>query len=196
MKKILALIVALSAFVFLLPSNLVSAAEESSEVPSLPDNEIAFDLNSDILQEEDVYDDEGKYIGTIGIEPLETSDSSEDSGGFHTMGTYPVKEGTSTFKIYWRTGVINLSYRINISRPTGLFTKAKITKAYDKWHLVSPPFTVNSDTLSILRAQETSDNPAQARYRVRYGIVGQGSINYDLKSKVSNQYLYTSVSSF
>ena len=196
MKKILALIVALSAFVFLLPSNLVSAAEESSEVPSLPDNEIAFDLNSDILQEEDVYDDEGKYIGTIGIEPLETSDSSEDSGGFHTMGTYPVKEGTSTFKIYWRTGVINLSYRINISRPTGLFTKAKITKAYDKWHLVSPPFTVNSDTLSILRAQETSDNPAQARYRVRYGIVGQGSINYDLKSKVSNLYLYTSVSSF
>lgn len=196
LKKVLALIVALSAFVFLLPSNLVSAAEEQSEVPTLPDNEVAFNLNSNTPQEEDVYDDEGKYVGTMGIVPVSTSTSSNASGGFHTMGTYPVKEGSSTFKIYWKTGVINLSYRINISRPKGLFTKAKITKAYDKWHLVTPPFTVNSDTLSILRAQETSDKPAQARYRVRYGIVGQGSINYDLKSKVSKQYLYTSVSSF
>ena len=196
LKKILALIVALSAFVFLLPSNLVSAAEESPEVSTLSDNEIAFNLNSNTPQEEDVYDDEGKYLGTMGIEPLSTSNSSETSGGFHTMGTYPVKEGTSTFKLYWKTGVINLIYRINISRPKGLFTKSKITKAYDEWHLVTPPFTVNSDKLSRLRIQETSDKPAQARYRVNYGVIGQGSINYDLNSKVSKQYLYTSVSSF
>lgn len=47
--KVLALIVALSAFVFLLPSNLVSAAGEQSEVPTLSDNEVAFNLDSNTL---------------------------------------------------------------------------------------------------------------------------------------------------
>ncbi|WP_375087972.1 DUF5626 family protein (plasmid) [Peribacillus sp. RS7] len=187
MKKFLVSIITLFAIIF-----LVSINESKAEaLPEPLDASAKFDLTKNGPQEKDIYDESGDYVGTLGIEPVQNKES-----GMTTMGTQPIKKGKSTFKIFWTTGVINLRYYINVTRPDTSISYSKITKAYDEWCLVSPPFTVSSDTLSILNAQEASKKPAQARYRVKYGVLGQGSINYDLNAKVSLNYLITGVSSF
>ncbi|MFO3790696.1 DUF5626 family protein [Bacillus mojavensis] len=193
MKKFVTVVIAtVLALVLSTTFENTSKAAEMPQQPVLPEKEVAFDMDSTKPQEQKIYDDNGKYVGTMGIIPEKTEDE------FSTMGTYPVPVGTTTFKIYWNTGVINLSYRIKVSRPKPkkVISYSKITKAWDEWHFVAPPFTVQGDDLKITRAQETSKASASARYRVKYGVLGQGSINYDLKSRVSKHYLYTSVSSF
>ncbi|MCC9023040.1 DUF5626 family protein [Bacillus nakamurai] len=193
MKKFVTVVIAtVLALVLSTTFEHTSKAAEMSQQPVLPEKEVAFDMDLNEPQEQKVFDDNGKYVGTLGIIPEETKDE------FSTMGTYPVPVGTTTFKIYWNTGVVNLSYRIKVNRPKPkkVISYSKITKAWDEWHFVTPPFTVQDDELKITKAQETSKAAATARYRLKYGILGQGSIHYDLKSKVSKHYLYTSVSSF
>lgn len=167
-----------------------SKAEEVSQQSNFP--EVAFDLDSTQEKEQKVFDDNGNYVGTMGIIPEETED------GVDTEGTYPVPVGTTTYKIYWYTATVNLSYRIKVQRPKPkrVISYSKITRAWDEWYWVTPPFTVQSDNLKIINAQETSSEPAKARYRLVYGVLGQGAINYDLISRVSKHYLYTHVSSF
>ncbi|MER2460384.1 DUF5626 family protein [Bacillus subtilis] len=193
MKKFVTVMIA-TVLALLLSTSFeqTSKAEEMPQQTKLPEQEVAFDLDSTKPQEQKVFDDNGNYVGTMGIIPEETKDE------FDTMGTYPVPVGTTTFKIYWNTAVVNLSYRIKVNRPKPkkVISYSKITKAWDEWHLVIPPFTVQDDELKITRAQETSKASASARYRLKYGVLGQGSIHYDLKSRVSKHYLYTSVSSF
>ena len=193
MKKFMTVIVA-AVLALSLSSTFgqTSKAEELPQQSVLPEQEVAFDMDLNKPQEKKVFDDNGNYVGTMGIIPEKTEDE------FDIQGTYPVPVGTTTFKIYWYTAAVNLSYRIKVKRPKPkkIFSYSKITKAWDEWHFVAPPLTVRSDDLKITRAQETSKKAATAMYRLKYGVLGQGSINYDLRSKVSKHYLYTSVYSF
>ncbi|MEW4025587.1 DUF5626 family protein [Bacillus siamensis] len=193
MKKFVTVVIAtVLALLLSTPFEQTSKAEELPQQSYLPEKEVAFDMDVTDPQEQKVFDDNGNYVGTMGIIPEKTED------GLDTMGTTPVPVGTTTFKIYWNTGVVNLSYRIKVNRPKPkkVISYSKITKAWDEWHFVTPPFTVQDDELKITNPQEKSKSPATARYRLKYGILGQGSIHYDLRSKVSKHYLYTSVSSF
>ncbi len=188
MKKVLGILLSLVMVLsFSFNDTRVKAEELLKETPKDPIEEatVAFDLTKNVAQEKVIYDEEGNYLGTLGVEPVNPEFTTFDS---------PIASGNNRFKVYWYTGVINLSYYINIYR-NGLYSR--ITKVDSEWRLVSPPYVVESESLSITNPQESYQKAATARYRIYYSIAGiGGGIPYDLKSKVQAGWLYTSVSSF
>lgn len=188
MKKVLTLLITVFSILFISFNSVSAASLEKPEKPEKPniDFKVGFDLQSNEVQEEVITDENGNYVGTIGIEPVPTMSTLSSSVGY----------GNSTFKIYWYTAAVNLSYYINVYRSSVSPGYSKITAAYDEWFLLSPPLSYNWDKLSIERAQADASHYAKARYRLNYGVLGAGAINYDLIAEVLTNTLYTGVSSF
>lgn len=139
-----------------------------------------FDLEQLVKQEVEVLDEDGTYLGVIGVEPV--------NSGISLLSTVP--NGTSTWKIYWYGVGVNYEYRINISvnSSTGLAT---ITRIYDMWSLVLPPLTIVSENIQILRAKETSTLPASVQYTARLSTIYGGSIYNYAWAEIANKKLRT-----
>lgn len=147
--------------------------------------ELKADLNeigTNGYAKEDFFDDKGEYIGMLAVELV---NNAEDEIGI--LAT-PIKTGNSTFKIYWYAAAYNLHYYVDVHRPTGLITFIYINRVRDEFALFVPPLFVWNDTLSIVRRQETSSQPAHARYKLHYG---PGYIPMTLHAEFQLNYLYT-----
>lgn len=131
------------------------------EVKELIENsQLEIDLLNESKVEKKVYNENGKEIGTMGIEEVKTENSPGEIG---TLATTLPKDVNKTFKVYWYAATVNYSFycTVKVSSSTG---KGQIVSAYDPWYMVIPPGIVGRDSLAITRKYETSSLPAEAKY--------------------------------
>ncbi|MFC5773417.1 DUF5626 family protein [Ectobacillus antri] len=205
MKKIVAFLSFLT-LMFLslgagLNTSIASAAEDPSTPPldiqtaefisALQQQEFQFDLSRLEKQEKSVYSENGEYLGVVGIEPLEpTSTPVINPKDPIQYGQYNLGNGSSTWKIYWYSASVNFSYKLDlyVSSSTGRTT---FNRVYEKWKLVTPPYTVQSDSLKILTTTETAGAPADSRYTLNLTSVWGGTWSIYLYARAYNKVLYT-----
>lgn len=174
------------AFGVFLISGLFSTQVHASEFESEEAEEILaeFDLTKNAVQEKTFINENGEEA-TIGIVPISSSDDlvgDSNSGGYGIMAinnnTYTLKYGTTTFKAYYYTAAINMSYRININRTT---TSTKITSAYDL-SILGVGYSISQNYWG-----RTSTRAAYEGTATLYG--GYASLNVYLISTVSGSKL-------
>lgn len=132
-----------------------------------------FDLSKNEIQEHTFIDESGKEV-TIGIEPI------IEEGAMGTFTTLPM--GRSTWNVYWYTGAVNQSYKINVNRTS---TSTRITNAYDL-NFSGIGYSITRDAFWFNNSQAAFEGTATI-----YG--GFFSMNIYLKSSVSGNTLTVDV---
>ncbi|WP_108672573.1 hypothetical protein [Peribacillus acanthi] len=220
-RKISNLVAVIAITIFIFGSNTSYASETESAGQEVLDaiESTEFDLSEPATQETSIYNEKGEQVGVIGIEPV-TSTFQENSlnlesvtieelvkeeiseysamsvqalasGEIEPNATKDIDFGDSTWKIYYYSVSVNFSYYIDVNVSTSGI--ATIKKAYDKFKLVTPPYTVDSDVLTIIRATETSTSPAHARYTLTLNTYVGGEWDIYLESKIKDKKLTTRV---
>ncbi|MDV7767548.1 hypothetical protein [Peribacillus sp. CSMR9] len=133
-------------------------------------NELEVDLSDDEGVEKVVTDESGQEIGTMGIEVVDNEDANvipDRSELFTPFATTVPKGTTKTFKVYWYAATVNYWYYndVTVVKSTGL---GQIKSVYDEDYLVIPPGHVSSDSLKIVRKNETASKPAESRYTLTF----------------------------
>ncbi|MBC1343821.1 DUF5626 family protein [Listeria welshimeri] len=174
MKKILFLFM----FTFIITTGvgmINASASESKDVTSTSEKVETFDLSDNTTQEVEVVLEDGTE-GTIGIIPVIDERPL-------LKGTHSLSNGTSTWKIYWYSGVYNCSFNAKINVTKG---KGKITSAYNPWYqFYSPGLDVKKSKLS----KTSSGSSASYSFDCKNPI---SNWNVTLKASVSGKKLTTS----
>ena len=182
---ILSFVLVFSTLSFGVSETSVKAAEEHNEFVRA--SQTQFDLSLLKRQEQKIYNENGEYVGTLGIEPVLSAESNDKM--MSALASYKIGTGNSTWKIYWYSGTVNYHFYVDINiGSTGLAT---ITRAYNGWYFITPPYTVKKDWVSILRKTETYTLPAEARYHLTLNSIWGGEWTIYLYARVKDQTLYT-----
>ncbi|WP_182014084.1 DUF5626 family protein [Bacillus licheniformis] len=121
------------------------------------------------IQEKKIYDKNNNFVGVLGAVPID-----EDGSEIKTQASYKLKYGDNKWKVYWYGVSLNFSFWviINVNKKTKLAT---IKKAYEGWYLVTPPYTVKRDKITIPRKKEKRYGyKAEARYTLTLNTVPWG----------------------
>jgi hypothetical protein len=102
-----------------------------------------FDITKQEKQEKKIYDEDGKFLGIIGIEPA--SFHSLNDTGITPQMTRDLPTGYSNWKVYWYGGGVNFHYYVQTYNSSS--DSSSITSYWGKWYSVMPPYTVTSDTM-------------------------------------------------
>lgn len=143
------------------PSNLEEAVKFIKAVKDA--GGATFDLTKQVKQEKKIYSDDGKFLGTIGIEPTNVQPPSD---GISAQMTKDLPTGYSNWKVYWYGGGVNFHYYIQAYNSSS--DSSYIVSYWDKWYSVMPPYTVTSDTMSRI-------DKYQVRYTLRLSSTYGGS---------------------
>ncbi|MCY9445624.1 hypothetical protein MOF46_05520 [Bacillus haynesii] len=142
--------------------------QQLAELKALKENTQTFDLTEGI-QEKKIYDKNNNFVGVLGAVPID-----EDGSEIKTQASYKLKYGDNKWKVYWYGVSLNFSFWviINVNKKTKLAT---IKKAYEGWYLVTPPYTVKRDKITIPRKKEKRYGyKAEARYTLTLNTVPWG----------------------
>ncbi|KYC73105.1 hypothetical protein B4092_0944 [Bacillus licheniformis] len=142
--------------------------QQLAELKALKENTQTFDLTEGI-QEKKIYDKNNNFVGVLGAVPID-----EDGSEIKTQASYKLKYGDNKWKVYWYGVSLNFSFWviINVNKKTKLAT---IKKAYEKWYLVTPPYSVKKDKITIPRKKEKRYGyKAEARYTLTLNTVPWG----------------------
>lgn len=131
-----------------------------------------FDLNKNEAQETTFINENGEQV-TVGIIPVESDEISALS-----TSTHPIKLGNSSFKAYWYTAAINMSYYIDINRTS---TSTRITNARDLY-VLGVGYSISRDYWGFSSSKASFEGTA-----TMYG--GLLSLNVYLTSTVSGSTL-------
>ncbi|AIS63854.1 DUF5626 family protein [Listeria ivanovii] len=174
MKKILFLL----GLTFLMTTGVSIINASASEIDDVvvEGEEIeSFDLNGNMVQETEVVLEDGTE-GTIGIAPVIDERPL-------LKGTYSLSTGTSTWKIYWYSGVYNCSFKAKIKVTNG---KGKIISVYNPWYqFYSPGLDVKKTKLSKTSSGSSASYVFDCKNRLT-------NWNVTLKASVSGKKLTTS----
>ncbi len=138
---------------------------------------ITFDLSNFAPQEKSFINEKGEEV-TIGIAPLKNRFS------------YDLSNGRQTWHCYINVGVANYGFYIDftVNSSTG---RATIHKVFDE-HKSIAGFDCSSEELYILTADETSYEPARARYTLK-GKIGVWPVvtdaTFSLKADIKDKAL-------
>ncbi|WP_342538321.1 hypothetical protein MKY15_19670 [Sporosarcina sp. FSL K6-1540] len=132
---------------------------------------LTMDAENPETVEEKIYDENGEYVGTMGMEFVEFTPDGLYHPEIGTRGT--LSTGTNKIKVYWYSVLTNYHFYADIKKGTGITDT--ITRVYDEWFLISPPLSFTSDSLQILRSTNSVTTPAEARYTINYSTAFGGS---------------------
>ncbi|MBC2154176.1 DUF5626 family protein [Listeria innocua] len=174
MKKILFLF--MLTCVMSMGIGVINASASGKDNVEIQEEEVeTFDLSKNVAQETEVVLADGTE-GTIGIMPVIDASSL-------SKRTYSLSNGTSTWKIYWYSGVYNCSFKAKIKVTNG---KGKITSAYNPWYqFYSPGLEVKKSKLS----KTSSGSSASYSFDCKNWV---SNWNVTLKASVSGKKLTTS----
>lgn len=181
---------------FLNLGNANASNNETVDVETLRNGDVKFNLNADEVQEKDVYDEEGDFLGVIGAEPVNTEGLSGgignlggtgNLGGISTLGQYTVKNG-STWRIYWNAIFTKQEFYIDISITNN---KATITRVYGEDYSLLPPYTLVNIETKLTRRTQVSGLMARADQTMRVSSPWGGDIPLKIWGEVFGNTLYT-----
>lgn len=148
MKKIKKICAVVLALVTLCSFNVM--AEEKIQ------NEAVFDLNSSVNIQST------KIIDSQGNEALISLERKENPA---TFSSDPLLVGTYTYTIKFTSGIINLSYDVDIQYDFDSDLKAKMSNIGNS-NYTTIGGKVSKESLKINTAKETAGTPAKATYKV------------------------------
>ncbi|AEO40151.1 TPA: DUF5626 family protein [Listeria monocytogenes] len=168
---------AVFTFIMTIGVGVINAIASEIENPdNIQEAEVeTFDLNGNIAQEKEIVLEDGTE-GTLGIMPIIDERPL-------LKGTYSLANGTSTWKIYWYSGVYNCSFNAKINVTKG---KGKITSAYNPWYqFYSPGLDVKKSKLSKTSSGSSASYVFDCKNKI-------SNWNVTLKASVSGKKLTTS----
>lgn len=150
------------------PTVTATELQKIAELKTLKETTHTFDMTEG-KQEKKVYDENNNFVGVLGAVPID-----DDGSEIRTQASYKLKYGDNKWKVYWYGVSLNFSFWviINVNKKSKLAT---IKKAYEGWYLVTPPYTVKRDKITIPRKKEKNYGyKAEARYTLTFKYDSMG----------------------